>query len=94
MNRSAKNWMHLCQVLSVIAIVVGYFLWTILIPIQDFDTIGSEELLRVQKELALNYPLGRFLLYVGFFGFVSSTIYLIIVKIKVRINKRKRVPFK
>lgn len=71
-----------CLILSIMAIICGYFLWTILIPIQDFHLMGDEEMLRAQKELALNYPLGRFLMYAGSFGLLSSALYLIIAHFK------------
>lgn len=70
-------------VFSLGIIVVGYFLWTILIPIQDIDTMSNAELYRTQQELALNYPLGRFMLYAGFISlgmFMSILIGRIIYK--------------
>jgi hypothetical protein len=67
---------------SIVTIIVGYFLWTILIPIQDFHLMTDGEILRSQKELALNYPLGRFLLYTGFISLFTSAMYLIVNKIK------------
>lgn len=66
------------------------FLWAILIPIQDFDPIDREELLRTQKELALNYTMGKNLLYIGFFGFICSAICLLLNKIKTLKNKFNR----
>lgn len=70
-------------VFSLGIIVVGYFLWTILIPIQDIDTMSNAELYRTQQELALNYLLGRFMLYAGFISlgmFMSILIGRIIYK--------------
>ena len=55
--------------ISIIMTIVGYFLQTILIPIQDFDQITKEELKRIQLEVAINYPLGTTLLYFGVFYF-------------------------
>ena len=57
-------------VCSVILIVVGYFLFTILIPLQDFDTYTRQELLELQKELAINYPLGKAMMIAGGIGLV------------------------
>jgi len=51
--------------------------------------MSDVELLSAQKELALNYPLGRFLLYLGFIGFVPSLGYLVVGKIKDIINKSR-----
>ena len=77
--------------LSIISIIVGYFLWTILIPIQDSHLMGDTEILHAQQELALNYPLGRFLLYAGFIVFFLSFIYLVkdkVKKILIRLKKK------
>ena len=84
MKIDRKKLVLTCFILSVMTIIYGYFLWTILIPIQDFHLMGDEELLRAQKEYALNYPLGRFLLYAGSFGLVSSTLYLIVAHFKTK----------
>ena len=79
-----------CLILSTLTIIIGYFLWAILIPIQDFDPIDREELLRTQKELALNYTVGKNMLYIGFFGFICSAICLLLNKIKILKNKFNR----
>lgn len=70
--------------IAIVSIILGYFLWTILIPIQDFHTMTRIEVLEAQQEFALNYPLGRFLMYAGFIGLISSTVYLIVNKIRTR----------
>lgn len=77
-----------CFVISIAIVIIGYFLWTILIPIQDFSLMDKQEIVKIQKELALNYNLGRFLLYTGFLGVISSTIGLISNKIKL-LKKQK-----
>lgn len=79
-----------CLLLSIVTITIGYFLWAILIPIQDFDPIDREELLRTQKELALNYTVGKNMLYIGFLGFICSAICLLLNKIKTLKNKFNR----
>ena len=55
-----------------------------------FDPIDREELLRTQKELALNYTVGKNMLYIGFFGFICSAICLLLNKIKTLKNKFNR----
>lgn len=70
--------------IAIVSIILGYFLWTILILIQDFHTMTRIEVLEAQQEFALNYPLGRFLMYAGFIGLISSTVYLIVNKIRTR----------
>lgn len=77
-------------IISLVIIIIGYFLWAILIPIQDFSPMDKQETIRMQKELSLNYDLGRLLLYTGFFGLISSTIILISNKIKVIKNKNNK----
>ena len=74
--------------IAIVSIILGYFLWTILILIQDFHTMTRIEVLEAQQEFALNYPLGRFLMYAGFIGLISSTVYLIVNKIRTRKNRK------
>ena len=87
MKSNVNKIILLCLVLFTLMIIIGYFLWAILIPIQDFDLIDSKQRLRTQKELALNYTLGKNLLHIGFFGFVSSIICLVLNQIKTIKNK-------
>ncbi len=61
-------------------VVIGYFLQTILIPIQDFNTLTKEEIKKIQLDVAINYPLGTFMLYVGGILFLFSSTYLVITK--------------
>ncbi|MEY9972992.1 hypothetical protein ABH966_003376 [Lysinibacillus sp. RC46] len=67
--------------LSFCSIVIGYILQTILIPLQDINSISSKELLEFQKEYAINYPLGKGLLYLGLFLMILVII-LFIIKLK------------
>lgn len=82
MKFNLKMTMLVCLFVSIAAIIVGYFLWTIFIPIQDFHLMDDKEVLRIQKVVALNYSLGKSLLHGGFFGLFFSSIYLITNKIK------------
>ena len=45
--------------------IIGYFLRTILFPMQDSHLMSDAEILNAQQESTLNYLFGRFLLYVG-----------------------------
>lgn len=90
MKLDLKILMIYCFFISIMTIIVGFFLWTILIPIQDFHTMSHEEILWAQQELALNYPLGRFLLYAGFIGLISSSAYFIVKGIKTLVSKVKK----
>lgn len=62
-----KTTLFIIGFLSFCLMVIGFLLQTILIPLQDIDLISKSELLELQKELALNYPLGTGLLYLGIF---------------------------
>lgn len=70
--------MQFCFFNSIIMIILGYFLWTILLPLPDANMLTSEELRQAQRELAINYPLGRALLYFGFSCLAISSSYFII----------------
>lgn len=67
--------------LSFCLIVSGYILQTILIPLQDINSISNKELLEFQKEYAINYPLGTGLLYLGLF-LTILVIILFVIKLK------------
>ncbi|WP_208560188.1 hypothetical protein [Marinilactibacillus kalidii] len=62
-------------VTSVVTLIIGYCLWAVLIPMQDANEINREDIIRLQQEVAFNYPLGRFLLYVGFIGIGVSFVF-------------------
>lgn len=84
MKSNVNKIILLCLVLFTLMIIIGYFLWAILIPIQDFDLIDSKEQLRTRKELVLNYTLGENLLHIGF---ISSLILLILNQVMAIKNK-------
>ena len=63
--------------LSFCLISIGLLLQTILIPLQDLDIISRPELLQLQKEYALNYPLGTGFLYLGIFLLILVIIFSI-----------------
>lgn len=79
-----KKWYIPANVLlacGTILLIIGYFLWTMLIPIQDIDMMSREEIIKLQKEVAINYPLGQGLMFLGGMGMLSSIplyIYVII----------------
>lgn len=70
--------------ISLCLMVIGFLFQTILIPLQDFDSISKPELLELRKELALNYSLGTGLLYLGIFLMVL----VIILSMMKFINKK------
>lgn len=69
-----KRFPLIFLLISVFLIVLGYFLWTILIPIQDIDLMSKAELLTLQKEVALNYELGRIMMLIGMIGSLTSVV--------------------
>ena len=87
--------LHMLQGCSVILIVVGYFLFTMLIPLQDFGSYTTQELLELQKEVAINYSLGKTMMIAGGVGLVVNFFVYIYFTIKKLINlikvKKKRV---
>ena len=74
--------MNMSLVVGMLMIVVGYFLWTILIPIQDMEMIPFEELRELQKELAINYSLGRWMMVAGSVGVLTVVVFYISILIK------------
>lgn len=86
MNKSKKMYTiaNILLVGGIVLLIVGYFLQTILIPIQDIDIISAEKLLNLQKELALNYPLGRRLMCIGGIGLMISVLFHLRNKIRTK----------
>lgn len=66
--------------LSFCLIVIGIILRAIFFPIQDIDLVNSKELLELQKEYAISYPIGTGLLYLGMF-LIIAVIVLFITKL-------------
>ena len=79
-----KNISFFLCFLSLILLTVGFFLQTILLTIQYFNTLSKAEVLAIQQDLALNYPLGVFLLRIGLGTLLISVSILIYYVIKKR----------
>lgn len=77
-------------IISILMTIVGFFLYANLIPMQDIELCSKEELLAIQKECALNYPLGKTLLMIGRTGVIVSTALLIARTIYVNLVLKKR----
>ena len=73
-------------IISICLIVLGYFLWTILFPVQDINLMSAEELLALQKEVAINYELGRMMMYVGGISAIISLVNMLKVRFQ-RVDK-------
>ena len=72
------------SLLSMGLIIIGFLLRAIFIPLQDLDSISREQLLALQKEYAINYPLGTGLFYIGLFLLILVIILLVIKIINLR----------
>lgn len=53
--------------LSFSLLVIALILRSILIPTPDIHLLTSEELVEIQKEYAINYPVGTGIFYAGLF---------------------------
>lgn len=88
MKDKTTKWLVIGIVVSAVIMIVGYFLWTNLVPLQDIESYSPQELRDVQMELAINYPLGSFLLNLGFLGFSSSLLGLVLKQIISFVKKK------
>lgn len=88
MENSKKRYIteKILLICGVISTIVGYFLWTILIPIQDIELLSEAELLELQKEIALNYSLGRVMMLIGVVGIIVGIVLLLYKFIEKRKN--------
>ena len=73
-------------IISICLIVLGYFLWTILFPVQDINMMSAEELLALQKEVAINYELGRIMMCAGGISAIISLVFMLRVQFQ-RVDK-------
>ena len=69
-----KTWL-ITLIISILMMIAGYFVWTILFPVQDLGMMSQEEIIALQKEVALNYELGRGLMWTGVCG-IGVSIFL------------------
>lgn len=76
------------MILSFLTMVTGFFLYAILIPLQDIELYSKAELSEVHKELAINYSLGNILYHGGGFIFVLCSVLLIIRAIYYKFIKK------
>ncbi|MCB5952810.1 hypothetical protein LI951_12095 [Enterococcus sp. BWT-B8] len=65
MGKKIKHFSFVGIFTTLFTFALGYFLQTILFPIQDLNTLSKEELLKTQKEAALNYDLGIVLMKIS-----------------------------
>ena len=70
-------------IISICLIVLGYFLWTILFPVQDVNLMSTEELLQLQKEVAINYELGRIMMCAGGSSALISLVFMLRVRFQI-----------
>lgn len=71
---------------SLVVTLIGFFLQTVLFPVQDFNLMSQADLLELQKEFAINYPLGVILFYGGLVSLILTIVYLLTCLLKPRIK--------
>ncbi|WP_423188710.1 hypothetical protein ACO1PF_08945 [Alkalibacterium sp. f15] len=89
MKDKTNKWLVRGLIISAVVMIVGFFLYVNLVPLQDVGTYSPQELRAVHKELAINYPLGSFLLNLGFLGFSSTLLALVLRQIITFIKKKE-----
>ncbi|MFC6463700.1 hypothetical protein ACFP65_01595 [Marinilactibacillus sp. GCM10026970] len=90
-SKEFNKLLDVTLIISVLCILIGFFLWMIFVPIPDIELSSAEELRVAHREAALNYPLGRFLLYVGWTGlslWAAGFIARLVQKIKMKKQKK------
>lgn len=88
MKDKTTKWLVTITAVSAVIMIVGVLLWTNLVPLQDIESYSPQQLREAQMELAINYPLGGFLLNLGFLGFSSSLLGLVMRQILSYIKKK------
>lgn len=76
---------------SLPTMVVGYFMQTILIPIQDFHLLSEVEVAQAQRQYAINYPLGTVLMWLGVILLMLTSTILIFSFVKTEIKRRTSI---
>lgn len=81
MSNRVNKWLVAGLVISLIMMIVGYFLWAIDVPADRLAELNPEEVNQMQQELALNYSAGAVLLNLGFVTFTGTLLGLVIRKL-------------
>ncbi len=76
---------------SLSTMVIGFFMHTILIPIQDFHLLSEVEVAQAQRQYAINYPLGTVLMWLGVILLILTSIILIVSFVKAEIQRRASI---
>ncbi|MDZ7834956.1 MAG: hypothetical protein U5K84_06060 [Alkalibacterium sp.] len=76
-------------IVSIIMMGIGFLLWTNLTPIQDIESYSPQELRDIQENMAINFPLGSILLNIGFVGFSTTLLALVLKRIMSLIKKKQ-----
>lgn len=77
----ADKWLLIGLSLSIIAMVSGYLLWAGFTPADNVGHLSPSELSEMQRELAVNFELGNFLLNAGFTIFSTTLLALLVRKV-------------
>lgn len=83
----ADKWLIIGLSLSVIVMLSGYLLWAGFTPAENMSHLSPAELSDMQRELAVNYEMGSFLLNFGFTVF-STTLLALLVRKVLKVIKR------
>ncbi|MCC5889782.1 MAG: hypothetical protein JJU01_04370 [Alkalibacterium sp.] len=81
------KWLLIGLSLSIIAMVSGYLLWVGFTPAENMSHLSESNLSEIQRELAVNYELGDFLLNAGFTVFSTLLLALLVRKVLKVIKK-------
>ena len=81
MRNRVNKWLVAGLFISLIMMIVGYFLWAIDVPADRLAELTAEEVNQIQQELALNYSAGSVLLNLGFVSLTGTLLALVIRKI-------------
>lgn len=81
MRNRVNKWLVAGLFISLIMMIIGYFLWAIDVPADVLAGLTAEEVNQMQQEQALNYSAGSFLLNLGFVTFTGTLMALVIRKL-------------
>ena len=82
-----KSTLYVSAFLSICLIIIWFVLKMIFIPIQDLNLINRQALIELQREYAINYPLGIVLFYLGILLLIF-TIILFVIKVRKQNSNR------
>lgn len=73
---------------SIVSVIVGFFLYIPLVPIQDYNLLTEEQVHQYHQDTAINPIIGKLLLVLGFIGLAITIIGYIYMYIHWRKSKK------